>query len=245
MIDVLLGSWAAGETKTFHVNGSYFEILECAYPIDVKLLDRSGAVRSDMRQAEASFYSQGLEFATIQITSINAQKIRSFYGDGTAGTRRTAGVVSVIDGGKSRTMAGDAFMMMGGMGAVAGQYSRGQLWNPTLNKRIVIKSYKAASQAAGQIKIMESPLQNATTAVFALSKLVGGVNSSAVFRGDSVVVLNTSLAMDAFFTTGSESKEKILSEPIVLNPGTGIDMECGTVNTQANFGFEWFEELIT
>lgn len=246
MIDVLNGSWAAGETKTFHVNGSYFEILECAYPIDVKLLDRNGAVRSDMRQAEASFYSEGLEFATIQITSVLAQNIRSFYGDGTAGTRRTSGVVSIVDGGKSRTMAGSAFMGYAGSAGVTGvSYGANQLWNPAgSNVNLIVEQIiQFTDTACSVLSVQENaPLSNFR--LKGISKKSNGLDGIGELRFEAKAVRPT----NGYFSNAYQAlmvQSSKLTEPIIVMPGYGLSCYITAQLTAGiTSSFEWFEELI-
>ena len=85
----------AGESRIFMVSGEYFEILEAPDPIDVLLSDINGAQRARLYQASASYFSKGVDFAVIQITSATAQTVRVVYGTGESGTRRTTGSMTI------------------------------------------------------------------------------------------------------------------------------------------------------
>lgn len=248
MIDVLLGSWDAGETKTFHVNGSYFEILECAYPIDVKLLDRNGAVRSDMRQAEASFYSEGLEFATIQITSALEQNIRSFYGDGTAGTRRTAGIVEVVDGARKKTDAGMAFLACPYQSQVAGQFARCQIFNPASSgKKIIVNQLVMTSNVQVGIALFsyDTLLANDVTATRMGSKKLGGALGVAKVRTESSAVAYSGIILANFGANPNVNTPFSLEgAPIVLDEGRGMAIEAQFANTNLVMNVEFVEEDI-
>lgn len=94
-LEIITAGFDAGETKQFALSGSYFEIIDATDPVDVFLLDRYGAQRGVMRQAEGSFHLRQSDFEQIQIVSATAQQIRFAYGSAEAGTRRTSGVVDV------------------------------------------------------------------------------------------------------------------------------------------------------
>lgn len=98
MIETLSQTFAAGEVKTFLVQGDYFELIDApSSTVDVILSDRSGAQLSRMIGAEASFYNAPGRFEMVQITSQAAQTVKFFIADGTAGTRRTSGVIRLAD----------------------------------------------------------------------------------------------------------------------------------------------------
>lgn len=92
IVSVVMG---AGESRLFAMSGEYFEIIDAATPIDVVLSDFNGAQSARMNQASASFYSKGVSFGVVQITSAAAQTIRFAYGTGETGTRRATGSVTI------------------------------------------------------------------------------------------------------------------------------------------------------
>lgn len=96
-IEIISATFTPGESKTWHMGGSYFELIDCPNTIDVVLTDRNGAQRGRMTAAEASFHLRNTEFDTIQLTSATAQTIRFGYGSGEAGTRRASGSVSIVN----------------------------------------------------------------------------------------------------------------------------------------------------
>lgn len=94
-IELITVAFAAGESRLFAMSGEYFEIIDAPSPVDVVLSDFSGAQRARMAQAAASFYSKGVQFGVIQITSASAQTVRFAYGSGETGTRRSTGSVTI------------------------------------------------------------------------------------------------------------------------------------------------------
>lgn len=94
-IELVSVTFNAGESRLFALSGEYFEVIDAPNPIDVLLSDFNGAQRARMNQAAASFYSKGVAYGVIQITSASAQTIRFAYGTGETGTRRSTGSVTV------------------------------------------------------------------------------------------------------------------------------------------------------
>lgn len=90
-------AFQAGETKVFFLSGSYFELIDCANPVDVLLTDPSGGQRARMIGAAQTHHVKNTPYQVIQITSATAQNIRFAYGSGEAGTRNTAGSVSILN----------------------------------------------------------------------------------------------------------------------------------------------------
>ena len=96
-IEIIQATFTPGESKTWMLGGSYFELIDCPNTIDVVLTDRNGAQRGIMKAAEASFHLRNTEFDTIQLTSATAQTVRFGYGSGEAGTRRASGSVNIAN----------------------------------------------------------------------------------------------------------------------------------------------------
>lgn len=94
-IEIVSVTFGAGDSRLFALTGEYFEIIEAPTPVDVVLSDFNGSQRARMSQASASFYSKGVKFGVIQITSAGAQTIRFAYGSGETGTRRSSGSVTI------------------------------------------------------------------------------------------------------------------------------------------------------
>ena len=94
-IEIVSVTFGAGDSRLFAFTGEYFEVIDAPTPIDVVLSDFNGSQRARMGQASASFYSKGVKFGVIQITSSSAQTIRFAYGSGETGTRRSTGSVTV------------------------------------------------------------------------------------------------------------------------------------------------------
>jgi len=244
MIEVIKATFGANETKQFLINGAYFELLQAAYPIDVVLTDKQGAQRSNINQAEASYFNAPGAFEVVQITSANAQDVRFFVGDGSAGTRRVAGEVSVIDGGKAQTLANRACIIDAGQLAVSGQYTHVQLWNPVgSGKRVIVKSITSRTLVNGTLALAFYGTALATLLTTKTSKLSGGAAPVAEPR---VTTNATTLFANKFAMSmvANNPFDHEFAEPIIVTPGYGLSAYHTTVNADLGVMFDCIEETI-
>lgn len=166
-------------------------------------------------------------------------------GDGFFDDNRISGSVEVIDGGKSRTLAGAAFM--GGVqgGSVAAQYTHVQVWNPAASgKNVIVESVTYSSGGNGGIYIRTNAAALANLTGNGPAKLANGAASAAELRyaslgafqgGGNMLVLN--LAAGQFSTFN-------FKEPVVLKPGNGILVIQTIGGNDVNAAFEWYEESV-
>lgn len=246
MIEIIKGAFAAGEVKTFLIQGEYLEILEAAYPIDVAMLDRSGAQLSFMRNAEASYYSRPGRYEVVQVTSAQAQTVRIFVGSGDAGTRKTSGDVSVIDGARTRTLAGVAFAGFGSVGPLSANESYLQLWNPAGNtKQLNVRALRFGSSTATTFFVNFNSVELTTFQKKGKSKLSGGVESTSEIR--SQISASSLPGFGELFIEACPvgiTREIKIAEPIIVLPGFGLIVRTGTVNQDLYSNFEYYEEAI-
>lgn len=247
MIEILTENLAAGELKTFVMQGEYLEILDAQYPLDVYLMDRSGGQISTMRKAEASFFSRPGRFECIQLQSTTAQTVRFFVGSGDAGTRRSAGVVQVVDGGLARTRGGSAFSSGASLNPATVTNNAGlQLWNSASagGRSLVVEQVSAFCNVAGVgLNLRLDTVQLGAVSGFAASKLAGGADSTiaqlrtqegTAWSGKTIgtLAVPTSLSLQTF----------VPKEPIVLPPGYGLAViDTGTANHTTWVNFEHYE----
>ncbi len=167
-------------------------------------------------------------------------------GNGRIDDNTLQGVVQVVDGGKSRTLAGLSFMGAGLASAVAAQESTVELWNPAASgKRVVVESVAVQSTTgATQIGIGIASVSQGALAAYGGSKLAGGANSQAqIYQGNTATT--ATLVEPQFGVIGvaaSATYEKKFNEPVVLPPGYGLIAWNGTVNQTLWATFEWYEE---
>lgn len=159
-----------------------------------------------------------------------------------------SGSVQVIDGGKSRTLAGGAFVANGGANAVAAQYSCTQLWNPAgSGKRLIVESLQVVAVAApvtAQLLFMNTLLGGSTINQYGQSKLAGGAASAAAAYGVSTASSASSTPFMTLSAATYSSPVVKLAEPFILQPGWGLTLWGASVNTTMGANFEWYEESI-
>lgn len=250
MIEIIGGAFAAGETKTFQINGEYLELLEAQYPCDVMLMDRSGAQLSIMRNSEVSFFSKPSGgFQSIQVTSAQAQVIKFFVGSGDAGTRRTSGVVQIVDGEKARTLAGGMFAGAGAFPASAGNYTLIQLWNPAgTGRNVILSQISFSANASTAVDVYGTPTIAASdvSADRLANKLIGSGRGAAQVRAESNTnpfVFPYGIAYSGFVTASG----MVYWTPrggLVIRPGFGLNVRAAAAGIQISANFEWQEETI-
>ena len=158
---------------------------------------------------------------------------------------RITGEVSVIDGGKVRTLSQKAFCGQVYQAALAGQYSQVQLWNPAgSGANIIVESFSISSLSATSVNcsITNSAL---TTSIAGLSKLSGGSAGIANRRSQNTASLPLNFALNTIGVTMPANGYIITNfkEPMVLLPGYGFTLQTATVNTDVMANFEWYEEV--
>ncbi|MDT7522035.1 hypothetical protein RAE21_06365 [Rhodoferax sp. TBRC 17198] len=235
---------AAGGQSRFELSGDYFEIIDSAYPVTVLLEDRNGAQIGRMSGAEASYFLRDTPYTAITIESAKAQTVRIAFGSGEAGTRRTAGVVQVVDGGRARTIAGAAFISTISQTSSASNFAHVQLWNPSgSGKNLILKSLFSTVAVSGVSNYRATNAPMAVLVSNGVSKRIGGGVSAAELRRDSLASGLATPILAGFFIQASAPVTYKLDEPLVIPPGQGLVNVSG-VNGDAQSTFEWFEETI-
>ncbi|VTU20785.1 hypothetical protein SRS16CHR_02713 [Variovorax sp. SRS16] len=248
MIEIIGGAWAAGETKTFVINGEYLEILEAQYPCDVMLMDKSGAQLSIMRSSEASFFSRPKEgFQTIQITSATAQSIRVFIGSGDAGTRRISSTVQVVNGERARSVAGGAYAWRPNVSAVAGQVDIAQLWNPAgSGKRLIVDAMLLSTSIATGLAFWLNALPLTTVATGQPQNMLSGgpaiVGTQARYENDPALPV---VAFHGGYTSQANVAFAVpMVRPFVVLPGCGLLIATEQQNCVLAGLVQFFEEAL-
>lgn len=248
MIEIIAGAWAAGETKSFMINGEYLEILEAQYPCDVMLMDKAGAQLSIMKSSEASFFSRPREgFQTVQIYSAQAQTIRVFIGSGDAGTRRISSTVQIVDGNKARVMAGGAYAWRTVAGASAGNVSMVQLWNPPgSGKRVIVDSLHVSSSVPSSVYFgIDGNALSANSSIVPYNMASGGASSASTLAKFQYVPALQALNWfgSLSFSAGGNNPVPLV-RPFILNPGSGLVLSTDSVNDTLGGFAQFFEETI-
>lgn len=163
---------------------------------------------------------------------------------------RITGTVDVVDGGRTRTLAGQAFMSWANLGAgTAGQNSVHQLWNPANSgKNIVIEQIQISSTAGGfaGVAFWNLAIANlvAANGGSGTSKKNGiGVSAGQRRTEQTAVLPYTPNLLSTALAPGVNFDRKF-NEPVLLTPGMGLCVFHGSPVTDLAVGIEWFEELV-
>lgn len=155
-----------------------------------------------------------------------------------------AGTVSVIDGGKARTLANQAFIVSSAQGnAGAGATWKQGLFMPAGSKyRCVLKSIRASTLAAQilQVRAISATLGGVSAPINKLIGSAGAANTTFVQVNDNAAY---GTFVDAINAQATGSTEVIYTEPLILLPGRGLIIVNATANTDLQSTFEFIEEL--
>lgn len=254
---------AANEVREADITGEYFELRNALQPVVlIELLDRTGGVIARLDNPEQSDFVRPGRYEKIRITNgAVAQTVKHFYGTGDAGSRRTSGLVkveglvnvagdvSVIDGEKTRTLAGGMFGGAPAVAGVAAQYSAVQLWNPAASgKNLIVTQLDIGSDVASNAVVFFKALELPTAYGFAISNKLSGAGAAPV----AALKTENSAAAEAYALGILRNLSLAANNPIlwpirgalVVRPGYGLNVRQGTLAARVSADFEWFEEPI-
>jgi hypothetical protein len=162
-------------------------------------------------------------------------------GDGEIQDSQVAGMVSVIDGGKARTLADVAKAGSFWCGQLAGNYSHVQLWNPPgSGKNLIVEQVGIVSDVT-TIGISMVLYNTQLTSLYAgaVSKKSGG----AVSVSSGYYQTNASqLGGAANLFLLNHGNLFIPKEPIIVTPGYGLVVRGQGMAQGVQGSFEFYEE---
>lgn len=238
-------SMGSGGAQFIDVAGSFF-----------KYKSGLGAIR--VRNSKGGYIDllpgqglSGLDFSSLSVTDISGAANKGVLLAGAYEFRddRIAGTVDVVDGGKVRTIAGQAYSGAVGMSApAAGMYGQVQLWNPAASgKRLVLESVAISAGAN-----MTCNLVKAIAAIGGVSvgssqskNMSRGADSAGLIRIDTTITtvgpapIIQQLAAQAGIITPFVPRE-----PYVIEPGFGLVIWANTAAMVFAANLEWFEESL-
>lgn len=238
---------AANQQLKIGIAGNLFRITTAQWPTSVSLL-KNNQIVGTMAGMLAGDYVRDIDFDGVIVTNGSmAQQVTVQIAGGGAGSDRVLGEVSVVDGGKFRTLSNMAFLGIGAATGGAGAQATVQLFNPTTNTvNLYIESLLFSTPTAQQILIGINNAVIAGTISTAQSKQSGGVDSAVEIRANSVLVAAPAVAKTLLYTIVGANVAQVLNfrEPIVIKPGYGCFLQTSVLATSLFSNFEFFEEPI-
>lgn len=232
-------SLTAGQSKEILAEGSYYRILTSTGAVEVR---RDGG---SMLGPIYAGQGERAEFKRLQLRDLSGAgnvglviiADDSFIDD------RITGEVSVIDGGKSRTLAGQAFFGYANGTAAAANYMHAQLWNPAgSGKNVIVKSIGVSCATAQAVQIRTLASAMTLSGGNAANKRAGGPSSSAEVRNQVNATILGTTPLATILVTANTMFSLTFAEPVVLVPGYGLHTNATVVNTDLPTNYEFIEE---
>jgi hypothetical protein len=166
-------------------------------------------------------------------------------GDGDITDNRVTGSVEVVDGGKNRSLSGNAFFLPMALGSAPGLFSNVQIWNPANSgKNVIIGQISYSQSAAGSCVYRHTTSALTNSLNGSQSKIYGaGTSSVTVSRSEQ----NVSMLGTYIFERGMNANQTEIFkpvEPFILKPGNGLVLVPDTANVKVIASAEFFEESI-
>jgi hypothetical protein len=232
-----------GGAQILEVSGSYFKYKGGTGPIRVTP-SNGGPV--DLMPGQGM---SGLKFDRLTVKDIsgNANIGYLLAGDGAWSDDRITGNVEVIDGERTRTLAGTMFAGSPYCGAVPSTYSNLQLWNPVdSGKNLIIGAMDFGTITTGAINVLASNLALANLFNVAVAnKRLGSAPGVGQLRWENRA------AQEAFTfgmlrneaTAANTPQQWNIRGAVVVPPGWGLNVYVPQAATTSTANFEWFEEM--
>lgn len=241
---------APNQTRELAAEGSYFRYYSgSAGGLDETILIKSdtGGVQTLLRPGQS--IKTPANCRTWYLSNYrNASTISGIVvvGNGEIQDSQVAGTVSVVDGGKLRSMAAQAFLGYGSIGASAGLYSMIQLFNPAGSGKNVIVSQICASvsvPANNYIYLRRHSIPFANHLGNAASKNGIGASQAVIKSENAAIPASTGLLLLPYKNALDQIIYKF-TEPIVIAQNVGIFLASDTVNSTLLANFEFHEDPI-
>lgn len=177
-MELLTFNIGPNETKRFERAGKHFEIIESAAPLNIELNGPNGERADDMRAAVSGLFAE-LAYGSFEVENPNlfAQRVTIMTGAGRGGSRRSPGVVEVVDSARARVIADGQFVNSLTVATpAAGQFAQAQIWNGSTTKGIALQA----------IVMLQSDLAQSMTIIGVSAQIAGtvfGLTSKKVTAG--------------------------------------------------------------
>lgn len=234
---------AANDQWKLGIGGDFVRLAQCDWPVTVRLYKGNREIGA-MANMLAGDYVRDVDFDAVRVDNgASGQTVTVQIAGGGVGSDRVLGEVSVIDGGKSRTLAGLSFLANGYVAASVGNYSHVQLWNPTATKNLVVKQLFFSEPANGIFNIKAHNAALLTLFNNPLPKKMGAAVSSAEVRTQAAAAAIGVAAMMSGNILASATLKIEFQEPLIIPPGWGLVFH-GNVNEQVNVAIDFYEDPV-
>lgn len=241
-MELLTIALAANQTQQFAKAGTYFEVTDADYPVTIDFTGQNGSLTDTMRNALSGLYLED-PYSSFSITNgATAQTVRVLVMEnGRGGSRRQPGVVSVVDGGKARTLAGVAGFGSVASAAAATFRSYVQIWNPPAStNRLVVESVFLSSPTAGSFELRTHNAALVTLNGSPLSKRNQDILSSIEFRSNNTSAATFGQGLINTYLQAATTLQLSFKEPLILDPGFGCLAVPVATNVEIRAGWEFY-----
>jgi hypothetical protein len=250
MISYPFANLGPGQTVTAPVKSNYVKyVAGSAGGSATALRIRADVGGADVLLEPGEYFRVPETVSQWYVTNVGPGTItgRLVLGLGELGGDRIAGVVEVIDGGRSRSLSGAAFLEPVGMGPPgAGLGNQISMWNAPGNGRATfIKQIYLSSASAQSLLVGTFSVAPGSLSALGGNKAPG---SGFVFQVQRGIATGAAFAMQNLAVVSVAASQTVvlrLDDPIVLRPGRGVGVVNGAQNTDLNVTFEGYEELLT
>lgn len=232
-----------GGAQVIEARGSYFKYKGGTGPIRVT---PSSGGPVDLMPGQGM---SGLSFDRLTIKDISGSNNIGYLlaGDGAWSDDRITGSVEVIDGERTRTLAGLMFAGSPYGGGTASTYANLQLWNPVASgKNLIVGALDFGTTTTGALNVCASNIMLSTAfGVPVANKRLGAAVGVGQLRTESRAAIETfPFGMLRNESTVANTPQKwSIRGAIVVPPGWGLNISCPNMNQVATANFEWFEEV--
>ncbi len=221
------------------VQGSFFKILSSTAPVLVRT-DKVGTIGELLP-------GQGMEraeFSLLQFTDTSgfANEVRVLVAGDLFIDDRISGEVSVIDGGKARTVSGAVFGGRVSVAAAASEYAQIQFWNPPgSGRRVIVGSFNIICSAGSAIVgIGAVAMAAANVPLLVQSKLAGGAAGVTEQR----YVASAAYPVMSYLNQAASGVQIKDPEPYIILPGYGFNVIATNLNVVLSASAHLIEEVL-
>ncbi len=231
---------SAGGPQYLPASGAFYRVIASTGPVSIK--ESGGGTVGPISAGQGM---RNRDFVSLVITDASGapNKGTLIVADSDFVDDRITGEVSTIDGGKARSLAGNAFGGYGYQAGGAGVQSQVQAWNKAgSGKNIILNELTVLSSAATGVQLGLTNAPFGTWLGVGRTKRAGGVDSAAVeIRANSGAWGGA--VMRTFGIQASTSASYRPTEPLVIPPGFGLVACTTNANVDLGLSFDWWEEL--